>query len=241
MNKITKKEFIDTLKAGHNCLICGKMNQTEQQKDFILTYVNAHKLTADENSRTCIAANSVSLTFSGGSKLYYNTLKDCYTVNGCLVAIDSYFDEFDNITKYTVMVYAVDNVEPETDENAGKIDRAREELKKRAARSAWKRGVIEYALELLDDLTEQYDDGDVPTDAATLERDMLNGARDWSQYSWGGCSLIYDGDIAERLCTPSELKITRNGERKPNAREEWLDVQARALFQAARLVTSVLL
>jgi hypothetical protein len=56
------------------------------------------------------------------------------------------------------------------------------------------------------------------------------------QYSYGGCSLIYDCDIAERLCSPSELKRTRDGERSPNAKEEWLDVQARALYQAARLV-----
>ena len=43
---------------------------------------------------------------------------------------------------------------------------------------------------------------------------------------------MYDGDIAAALCTPSELKKTRNGERRPNSREEWLDVQARALHQA---------
>lgn len=51
-------------------------------------------------------------------------------------------------------------------------------------------------------------------------------------YNWGGSSLIYDADIAGRLCCPSELKKTRNGERRPNSREEWLDVQARALYQA---------
>ena len=61
---------------------------------------------------------------------------------------------------------------------------------------------------------------------------MLNGAKDWNQYSWGALSLIYDCDIAERLSAPSELKKTRGGERRPNSREEWLDVQARALQQA---------
>ena len=67
---------------------------------------------------------------------------------------------------------------------------------------------------------------------------MLNGAQDWEQYSWGGSALIYDGDIAERLCCPSELKKTRNGERRPNSREEWLDVQARALYQASSRVVN---
>lgn len=96
-------------------------------------------------------------------------------------------------------------------------------------RSAWGCGVKVYALELLEDLPDNVDYGSVKA----LEADMLNGASNWSQYSWGGSSLIYDEDIAKRLCTPSELKKTRNGERRPNAREEWLDTQARALRQAA--------
>ena len=74
------------------------------------------------------------------------------------------------------------------------------------------------------------------TESKKVRAALLNGAADWSQYSWGGCSLIYDSDIAERLCSPSELKKTRNGERRPNSREEWLDTQARALFQAANRV-----
>jgi len=61
---------------------------------------------------------------------------------------------------------------------------------------------------------------------------LLNGADNWTQYSEGGCALIYDGDIAERTCSPSALKRTRNGERNPNRNETWLDVQTRALNQA---------
>ena len=107
-------------------------------------------------------------------------------------------------------------------------------------RSAWKKGVTIYALEILNDLEEQIDDGylteEIFESPKLLNKAMLNGAKDWNQYSWGGCSLIYDGDIAERLCTPSELKKTRNGERRPNSSEEWLDVQTRALCQAARKI-----
>lgn len=100
------------------------------------------------------------------------------------------------------------------------------ELESRKDRSAWDKGVTVYALELLDAL-----------EAEEVTKDtLLNGATGWDQYSWGGSSLIYDGDIAERLCTPSELKKTRNDERKPNATEEWLDVQARALFQACNRI-----
>ena len=97
-------------------------------------------------------------------------------------------------------------------------------------RSAWNRGVKAYALELLEELPKNVEYSSIQS----LEADLLNGARDWNQYSWGGCSLIYDEDIAKRICTPSELKKTRNGERRPNSREEWLDTQARALSQAAR-------
>lgn len=99
-------------------------------------------------------------------------------------------------------------------------------------RSAWGRGVKEYALEILERLEADTVLAGTSADTQTL----LNGASDWSQYSWGGSSLIYDGDIAERLCTPSEFKKTMSGKRRPNASEEWLDVQARALFQAARLI-----
>lgn len=107
-------------------------------------------------------------------------------------------------------------------------------IKERKERSAWARGVKEYALELIDNL-DNLDDDDLAS-FAMVSKALLNGASDWAQYSWGGCALIYDSDIAERLCTPSELKRTRDGERRPNASEEWLDTQARALSQAARIV-----
>lgn len=102
-------------------------------------------------------------------------------------------------------------------------------------RSAWSRGVKTYALELLEELPHNVD-YDSPM---SLVDDMLNGARNWSQYSWGGCSLIYDEGIAKRLCTPSELRKTKNGERQPNKDEQWLDCQARALNQAANNIVRV--
>lgn len=95
-----------------------------------------------------------------------------------------------------------------------------------------------YALELVEELEERAAyEGRNPEPGQECREWLLNGANDWSQYSWGGSALIYDGDIAERLCTPSELKKTRNGERRPNSREEWLDVQARALYQACNRVS----
>lgn len=109
-------------------------------------------------------------------------------------------------------------------------------------RSAWARGVAVYAAELLETLSEAveggYFDAADLSDVAAVSAAILNGAPDWTEYSWGGCSLIYDREIAERLCTPSELRKTRNGERRPNGREEWLDAQARALYQASERVLS---
>ena len=116
-------------------------------------------------------------------------------------------------------------------------DNIRETLEARKERSAWERGVNAYAVDLVDNLKERAAyEGRNPEPGKECREWMLNGAQDWSQYSWGGSSLIYDGDISERLCTPSELKKTRHGERRPNGREEWLDVQARALRQAASRV-----
>lgn len=120
------------------------------------------------------------------------------------------------------------------------IEKLRESIAAEKQSSAWDKGVTQYALELVEQLGEQIDGGYFEesdlTESKKVRAALLNGAADWSQYSWGGCSLIYDGDIAERLCCPSELKKTRNGERRPNSREEWLDVQARALQRAANRV-----
>lgn len=120
------------------------------------------------------------------------------------------------------------------------IDELKQAIEAEPARSAWRRGVKLYALELVEELEESIAGGyfaaENMTDREALKAQLLNGASSWSAYSWGGSALIYDGDIAERLCSPSELKKTRNGERRPNAREEWLDTQARALGQAASMV-----
>ena len=122
----------------------------------------------------------------------------------------------------------------------GTFEKMAKIINEREQRSAWRRGVTAYALELLDELAEGVNGGYISADdlntPANFSRALLNGVSDWSAYSWGGSSLIYNGDIAARLCCPSELKKTREGERRQNSREEWLDVQARALAQAARVV-----
>ena len=97
-------------------------------------------------------------------------------------------------------------------------------------RSAWNRGVMRYARELVIS---------VKIGEEITEKHLLNGAKNWHQYSEGGCALIDDELICRRLCTPSEIKKTHNGERRPNKQETWIDVQARALYQAAWLIMKI--
>ena len=105
-----------------------------------------------------------------------------------------------------------------------------EKIEHISPRSAWNRGVMRYALELINS---------IEIGEEITEKNLLNGAKDWHQYSKGGCALIYDELICCRLCTPSEIKKTHNGKRRPNKQENWLDVQTRALYQAARLIMKI--
>lgn len=122
------------------------------------------------------------------------------------------------------------------------------------ARSKWDRAVMDDAEEMISEAIDNLRDNpeEAPRDLTALTAELLNVSvrtlRDWGgddghngikdlyncahESSWGGSHLCYDDDIARHYCTPSELKRTRDGERRPNAREEWPDVQARAIYQA---------
>jgi hypothetical protein len=99
--------------------------------------------------------------------------------------------------------------------------------------SAWKKGVKDYALEMVES-------AGIELTPENAKNELLNGAKDWREYSYGGCAAVYDADIAERLCTPSELKKKNGGDLQPNTRETWLDVQVRALSQAFNLIARAL-
>lgn len=100
-------------------------------------------------------------------------------------------------------------------------------MKKRFARSAWDKGVYDYAFNILEPLGDELENVKADT--------LMNGANTWKDYSYGGCALICDDDIAKRMCTPSEYKKYLNA--GPNSKlsdsDYWLgNVQTRALFQA---------
>lgn len=99
-------------------------------------------------------------------------------------------------------------------------------------RSAWSRGVRQYAREMV----EYLDPDTVLTRDTAPRRVVLNGASNAREYSEGGGALIYDSDIAERVCTPSELRRKKGGALPPNREETWLDVQTRAINQALALI-----
>lgn len=120
------------------------------------------------------------------------------------------------------------------------VNEIRARLEAVKTRSCWDRGVKGFALDLLESYENicEYCEHDGQPIPELNEETLLNGADDWNAYCYGGCSLIYDGDIAKTLCTPSELKRTDNGNKAPNDREGWQDVQARAYYQAFRLLKS---
>ena len=110
-------------------------------------------------------------------------------------------------------------------------------LKAVKCRSAWSKGVKEYAYMILDNIFLHSDYKEI-NDCKSLHEVLLNGAKDWKQFSYSCRGLVLDEDIAKTLCSPSELKKCKNGMLRPNKHEEWLDVQARALFQAENLIKS---
>lgn len=100
-----------------------------------------------------------------------------------------------------------------------------------AERSAWRRGVRQYAMDLIEDLPDFQD-----LNPENCREVLLNGAVSWKEWAYGGYGLVYDCAIAERLCTPSELRKKRGGELEPSSHESWLDVEARAVGQAAAAI-----
>lgn len=117
------------------------------------------------------------------------------------------------------------------------IEQAKAALMERKDRSAWDKGVTDYAFDMLYHWEEN---APYYEEEITLESLILSGAKNWKEYSWCGFSLVSYYQIAARLCTPSELEKTDYGYRRPNKKEDWLDTQARACFQAFRRIAEAL-
>lgn len=101
-------------------------------------------------------------------------------------------------------------------------------------RSAWQNGVKLTAIDILEYTNPS--PRETVDNLNLLEKRLLNGAGNWDEYSSFGMPLVYNYQIAERFCSPSELKKVDWGNRRPNSRENWIDLQARALYQAFELI-----
>lgn len=123
---------------------------------------------------------------------------------------------------------------------------------KKNDKSKWAKGVRRYAAEMVANLDAW--GGDIRDifhaidckDTNALHFYLLDGAKDWEQYArdGSGIALAYNEGIADRLATPSEIKRRTNKAGQlsymANSREDWIDVEARALWQAERLVFNYL-
>lgn len=115
----------------------------------------------------------------------------------------------------------------------------RDEIDATPGISAWMFGVHCYAVDILSGYIDSrgltiWDEAE--RIGKITEEDLLNGAKDWRQYSRTGNSLIYNRDICYRLCSRKDLERTQEGELPLNDCEDWLDLQAKALQQAAQIV-----
>lgn len=70
-------------------------------------------------------------------------------------------------------------------------------------RSKWDHGVKDTALALLDSL--DMPETVLPDHFGSRRALLLNGADNWREYSYGGCALVYNVDIAARFFTPVRI------------------------------------
>jgi hypothetical protein len=131
------------------------------------------------------------------------------------------------------------------------------ELTKEKARSYWSRAVKSDAIDMIERVLSDSDNvvngvfsGSLSEFLAScvnhvgIVTDKIESVYSCMPYikeaSHGGNWLIYNDDIAEHYCTPSELKKVTHKDGTirdhANTREDWLDVQARAHYQALRRI-----
>ena len=105
---ITKKEFLDLLKNSENELLYASLSLLGAGFTKIMDLLYKGDFVIKEG-RTCTAANSNSLTFSDGSKLYFSNVKKCYKHNNIIISYDKNYDTFDECYRYSVIAYIINN------------------------------------------------------------------------------------------------------------------------------------
>lgn len=103
---ITKKEFINILKHSENEILYTNLSLLETGCTKIMNALYNGKFEI-KNSRKCTSENSNSMTFTGGSKLYFNDIKKCYKHNNIIISYDEYYDGFDECYRYSIIAYVI--------------------------------------------------------------------------------------------------------------------------------------
>ena len=108
------------------------------------------------------------------------------------------------------------------------------EEEEKKARGTYQKALYKYAFELVDNIADNYrttaDELEHLENITNLKERALNGAENWTQYSWGGCSLCYNYDILKRLFCKSIVKKYENADSVRG--HHLLDWQAAALSRA---------
>ena len=118
------------------------------------------------------------------------------------------------------------------------------ELTRHESHSAWMHGVVAYAVNMLNSISDHdfaylvYYAQQEGEDGIEKARAILHTPYDnWRNYSrlngW-----LSDEAIATLLCTPEELKRFDGGKLPPNGRSTWIDIQTRAMYNAACLIVA---
>lgn len=115
---------------------------------------------------------------------------------------------------------------------------AEAEKMSKTERSCWSRGVASLIRDYAADVLGEHDGETVSN--KELFRLWSCGAETLKDAVYGGCFDIWNYDIAKRLCTPSEFKRSNEGMRNTNRRENWLDVEYRAIYRAVCLAYNIL-
>lgn len=108
------------------------------------------------------------------------------------------------------------------------------ETEQEKARGTYQKAIYQYAFELVDNIADNYittaEELEHLESIANLKERALNGATNWKQYSWGGCSLCYNYEILRRLFCLSIVKKYENADVVRG--RHLLDYQADALAEA---------
>ncbi len=103
---ITKKEFIRVLQTSENQLLYSNLSLMEAGCTKIMKALHNGNFTI-HSGRRCTKANSNSLLFNDGSKLYFNSIEKCYRHNNVILSYGEQYDTFDECYRYSILAYVI--------------------------------------------------------------------------------------------------------------------------------------